>query len=55
MDTTDEEDENGDRASSYDDHKVRQRDSLEDLRVWRRESAMVFTVRAVVLITSSMR
>jgi hypothetical protein len=30
MDTTDEEDENGDRTSSYDHHKVRKRDSLED-------------------------
>ena len=33
MDTTDVEDENGDGASSYDHHKSRERDSLEDLRV----------------------
>jgi hypothetical protein len=33
MDTTDEEDENGDRTSSYDHQKVMKRDSLEDLRV----------------------
>jgi hypothetical protein len=54
MDTTDEEDEKGDRASSYDHHKARQRDSLEDLRVRRRKSAVLFTIMAVALIASSM-
>ena len=55
MDTTDEEDENGDRASSCHHHKTRERDSLEDLRVRRRKSAVLFTVMAVALIASSMR
>ena len=55
MDTTDEEDENGDGASSCHHHKNRERDSLEDLRVRRRKSAVLFTVMAVALIASSMR
>ena len=55
MDTTDEEDENGDGASSCHHHKTRERDSLEDLRVRRRKSAVLFTVMAVALIASSMR
>ena len=44
MDTTDEEDENGDGASSCHHHKNRERDSLEDLRVRRRKSAVLCTV-----------
>ena len=55
MDTTDVEDENGDGASSYDHHKARERDSLEDLRLWRRKSAVLFTVMTVTLIASSIR
>ncbi len=55
MDTTDEEDENGDRTSSYDHQKVMKRDSLEDLRVWRGKSDVLFTVMGVALITSSIR
>ena len=54
MDTTDEEDENGDGASSCHHLKTRERDSLEDLRVRRRKSAVLFTVMAVTLIASSM-
>jgi hypothetical protein len=54
MDTTDEEDENGDRTSPYDHHKDRKRDSLEDLRVWCRKSVVLFTVMTVALITTSM-
>jgi hypothetical protein len=42
MDTTDEEDENGDGASSCHHLKTRERDSLEDLRVRRRKSAVLF-------------
>ena len=49
------QDENGDGASSYDHHKARERDSLKDLRVRRRKSAVLFTVMAVALIASSMR
>ena len=55
MDTTDEEDENGHGASSCHHLKTRERDSLEDLRVWCRRSAVLFTVMAVALIASSMR
>jgi hypothetical protein len=55
MDTTDEEDENGDGASSCHHHKTRERDSLEDLSVRRRKSAVLFTVMSVALIVSSMR
>ena len=55
MDTTDEEDENGDGASSCHHLKTRERDSLEDLRVWCRKSAVLFTVIVVALIASSMR
>ena len=55
MDTTDEEDENGDGASSCHHLKTRERDSLEDLLVRRRKSAVLFTVMAVALIASSMR
>ena len=54
MDTTDEEDENGDGASSCHHFKTRERDSLEDLRVRRRKSAVLFTVMAVALIARSM-
>ena len=54
MDTTDEEDENGDGASSCHHLKTSERDSLEDLRVRRRKSAVLFTVMAVALIASSM-
>ena len=55
MDTTDKDDENGDRASSYDHHKTRQRDSLEDLRVWCHKSDVLFTVMTVALIVRSVR
>ena len=54
MDTTDEEDENGDGASSVHHHKTWERDSLEDLRVRSRKSAVLFTVMAFALIASSM-
>jgi hypothetical protein len=36
------QDENGDGAISYNHHKARERDSLEDLRVRRRKSAVLF-------------
>ena len=55
MNTTDEEDENGDGASSCHHLKTRERDSLQDLRVRRRKSAVLFTVMAVALIASTMR
>ena len=55
MDTTDEEDENGDGASSCHHLKTRERDSLEDLRVRSRKSAVLFTVMSVGLIVISMR
>ena len=55
MDTTDEEDENGDGSSSCHHHKTRERDSLEDLRVWSRKSVVLFTFMTVVLMVRSMR
>jgi hypothetical protein len=55
MDTTDEEDENGDGASSCHHLKTRDRDSLEDLRVRRRKSAVLLTVMTVALIANTMR
>ena len=55
MDTTDEEDENGDGASSCHHLKTRERDSLEDLRVRRRKSAVLLTVITVALIANTMR